>query len=90
MDKGVSSEMNNKITYDELCLLVENILELEPGVVSGQSKDWYNEWDSLGHLGILVALDKRLNGRCKDIRELGSTASIDYIYNVLKDNGLAD
>ena len=48
------------------------------------------KWDSLGHLSILVALDKKLGGKCKDIRELGTAVSIDKIFNILIDNQLAD
>ena len=82
--------MKNQISRSDLCSLVEETLELEKGTVSSQSTDWYDEWDSLGHLGILVALDKKLGGQCKDIRELGDAASIDKIFNILIDNNLAD
>tara|TARA_B100000674_G_C37842992_1_gene916244 strand:- start:206 stop:463 length:258 start_codon:yes stop_codon:yes gene_type:complete len=82
--------VNNKISRSELCSLIEEILELEVGTVTSESTDWYEEWDSLGHLSILVALDKKLGGKCKDIRELGTAVSIDKIFNILIDNQLAD
>ena len=46
------------------------------------------EWDSLGHLSILVALDKRFGGKVANIREMSSADSVNKIIQLLKDNSL--
>lgn len=46
------------------------------------------EWDSLGHLGILSALDKSFDGKIAPIKEMAAADSVKKILQVLKDNSL--
>jgi acyl carrier protein len=48
------------------------------------------DWDSLGHLSILSALDNELNGKAANIDQLASADSFSKIYAILKDNNLAE
>ena len=45
-------------------------------------------WDSLGHLNILVALDKRFSGRVAKISELAKATSAREIAEILQRHGL--
>jgi acyl carrier protein len=45
-------------------------------------------WDSLGHLGILAALDKKFDGRVADIDELAAADSVQTILSILKEKSL--
>ena len=42
------------------------------------------EWDSLGHLGILSALDKFYNGKIAPIKEMAAADSVEKILQLLK------
>lgn len=44
------------------------------------------EWDSLGHLGILSALDKLYNGKIAPIKEMAAADSVEKILQILKKN----
>jgi len=48
------------------------------------------DWDSLGHLSILSAIDNELNGKAADIDQLASADSFVRIYEILKANNLAE
>ena len=43
-------------------------------------------WDSLGHLNILMSLDKRLDGKASGLSELAKAMSVKKIISVLKNN----
>lgn len=44
------------------------------------------EWDSLGHLGILSALDKFFGGKIGPIREMAKADSVPKILHLLKEH----
>ena len=46
------------------------------------------EWDSLGHLEILIKIDKETNGKSSKIKNLSSCASVKKIFENLKKNRL--
>lgn len=46
------------------------------------------EWDSLGHLEILINIDKKTNGKASKIRNLSSCDSVKKIYTSLKKHNL--
>ena len=52
--------------------------------------DTIEEWDSLGHLSMLVALDKKLNGQAAKLEDLGSCEKIIDLIAILKNNGLVN
>lgn len=46
------------------------------------------DWDSLGHLGILVDLDKFFDGKVGGIKEMATADSVGRILQLLRDNSL--
>ena len=67
--------------------IIENSLELAPGTLKpdSNSEDIEN-WDSLGQLTILVALDKNFNGKVSGLSEMAEANSVNKIIKILKDN----
>ena len=62
---------------------------LEVGEINiNSSVENTEEWDSLGHLSILVSLDKRFNGEVAGIKKMANIDSVKPILNVLKNNNL--
>lgn len=47
------------------------------------------EWDSIGHLSILSAIDKATKGKSANIKGLGNQNSVRKIWQVLVKNKLA-
>ena len=72
---------------DDLLSLIKNALEVEHIDLSS-SMDTIEEWDSLGHLSILSAIDERLDGKASDISDLASATSVEKIINILEKNSL--
>lgn len=72
---------------DDLLSLIKNALEVEYIDLSS-SMDTIEEWDSLGHLSILSAIDERLDGNASDISDLASATSVEKIINILEKNSL--
>lgn len=52
------------------------------------SMDNTEEWDSLGHLSILSAIDNALDGKASEISELANADSVSKIIEILKNNKL--
>jgi|TARA_X000000950_G_scaffold214902_1_gene258605 acyl carrier protein len=48
----------------------------------------FENWDSLGHLEILMNLDKALKGKAIKIEDLAQAYSVKKIFTVLKKNKL--
>ena len=62
---------------------------LEVGEINiNSSVENTEEWDSLGHMSILVSLDKRFNGEVAGIKKMANIDSVKSILNVLKNNNL--
>jgi acyl carrier protein len=79
----------NKITKNELFDLIEKALELPNGSINDESSgDNMEAWDSLGHLSILVLLDKRVNGKASKISNLAVATSVQNISKILVDEGM--
>lgn len=77
------------ISYQKLIEIVEDALEVPPGTIKNKDNvDWAEKWDSLGHLSILIKLDKYLDGQASNISELSDAYSIDAISEILRANGL--
>ena len=72
---------------EDLLSLIKNALEVEHVDLSS-SMDTIEEWDSLGHLSILSAIDERLDGKASDISDLASATSVEKIINILEKNSL--
>ena len=48
------------------------------------------EWDSLGHLSILTALDDATGGKASSISDLGDASSVSEIISILDGESLID
>jgi acyl carrier protein len=69
--------------------IIEIALELKPGVLKeNSSSEKMDEWDSLGQLSILVALDKYFKGQISGISEMAEADSVQKILTILKGKSL--
>ena len=69
--------------------IIEQALSLEPGILNEDSNsENIEEWDSLGQLTILVALDKYFEGKISSISEMAEANSVQEILTILKENSI--
>ena len=69
--------------------IVEGALELDAGVVQASSdSESIAEWDSLGQLSILVALDRRFDGKVAGLSEMAEANSIQIMQEILKKHSI--
>jgi len=69
--------------------IVERALELDAGVVQASSdSESIAEWDSLGQLSILVALDRRFDGKVAGLSEMAEANSIQIMQEILKKHSI--
>lgn len=81
----------SKLNEEELIKLIEEALELKSKSVNIQSSsEDFEEWDSLGHLNILVSLDNKCDGDAAEIAELATASSIKDLVDILRANSLLD
>ena len=74
----------SKISKSDLYLLISEALEISIEYVNddlGIGK--IDEWDSLGQLAILSALDKKLDGQASKLRELADISTVNDIIEIL-------
>ena len=68
---------------------IEQALMIESGMVrDSTSAEEIEAWDSLGHLSIVVALDKLFDGQLARIGEIADANSVPKIVTVLTTHGL--
>lgn len=69
----------------ELEKLIEDALEVEKGTITKTTKmEDVNEWDSLGHLSILIKLDNFFGGAASQLEDLAQATSVKEIEDILK------
>ena len=69
--------------------IIEKALELKPGILKEDSdSERVEDWDSLGQLSILVALDKHFEGRISSLSEIADANSVPKILTILKKNSI--
>ncbi len=69
--------------------IVANALELPlERVQESDSIETMEAWDSLGHLNILVALDKKLSGKVAKIPDFADATSIQKLADLLEQHRL--
>ena len=74
---------------EELYEIIATALEIESKKIHiGTVAEDLEEWDSLGHLSILVAVDEKLSGQISNIEEFAVADSVEKIVNLLKVNKL--
>jgi acyl carrier protein len=68
---------------------IQKALDAPVGSITLESSSENTEsWDSLGHLSILVALDKIYDGKISEINELADADSSKKIIDVLRNHSL--
>ena len=79
----------NKVSENDVLRAIERAIKAPPGSV-GLDTDAENVegWDSLGHLGILTALDVLFEGKIADIGEIASATSVPKILAALRRHSL--
>ena len=69
--------------------IIEKALELKPGILKEDSdSERIEDWDSLGQLSILVALDKHFEGKISSLSEIADANSVPKILTILKKNSI--
>jgi acyl carrier protein len=77
------------IDADKIIELVVNALEMKKGYLTLESiSEDIEEWDSLGHLSILIALDKKFDGQIGKIKEMAAVDSVAQIIALLEKHSL--
>ena len=78
-----------RINDEDIIEIIANVLKLEADRLTiDSSSENVKEWDSLGHLGILLDLDKFFGGKIGGIKEMATANSVSKILKLLKDNSL--
>jgi acyl carrier protein len=74
---------------EQILSIIQEGLQVEDGRVNLESAmSNVFEWDSLGHLGILAALDTHFDGKIGDIREMATANSVADIIRLLRENSI--
>lgn len=77
------------ISKDNLMTIVSKALKIPKRKVNMDLKlGEIEEWDSLGHLEILIKIDKETKGRASKIKNLSDCDTVRKIYENLKKNKL--
>jgi len=73
----------------DICDVVAEALSLKAGSVSvDDGTETLREWDSLGFLAILSALEKKFGSRVAAIDDLASVRSVKEIIDIFKREGI--
>ena len=75
----------SKISQSDVIAVIENALEIQPGTLTlSTCAEEVGSWDSIGQLGILVALDELYDGKIASISDMAEAGSIAKIIEILK------
>ena len=50
----------------------------------------FEDWDSIGHLNIMLQLDQKLSGKAKNIKELADANTVEKIEKILRKKKLLE
>tara|TARA_Y100000590_G_scaffold83476_2_gene93056 strand:- start:9983 stop:10222 length:240 start_codon:yes stop_codon:yes gene_type:complete len=70
----------------DLYNLIKKSLLYKGKIDDKSSQKNVSEWDSLGHLSIITALDKATKGKTSKIKSLAEANSAKKIFDILKKN----
>ena len=74
-----------KLTVNQVLETIVSALELESNTITlSSSMDDIEEWDSIGHLGILTKLDEALGGKAAGLRGLAEANNVENLLNELR------
>ena len=77
------------LTKKQVISCISKALKVPNSKISINSSDKdFERWDSLGHLEILMSLDKTLKGKAIKIEDLAQAHSVKKILSILKKNKL--
>ncbi len=71
---------------EDLIKLIKKSLMLKGKVDEKSSQKNLEQWDSLGHLSIITALDKSTKGKTSKIKALADADSVKKIIDILAKN----
>ncbi|MDH5571365.1 MAG: hypothetical protein OEY89_06340 [Gammaproteobacteria bacterium] len=81
----------SKISQSDVIAAIEVALEMSPGSLTENSRaEEIDNWDSLGLLSILVALDKALEGKVSGLTEMSEADSVPKIIEILRHHSLIE
>jgi len=79
----------SNITQSEVIAAMEKALEIKSGQLKESTRaEEIDNWDSLGQISILVALDKLFDGKVASITDMAEADSVDKIINIFKHHSL--
>ena len=79
----------SKITQSEVIEIIEKALEMKSGLLNETTRsEEVENWDSLGQLSILVALDKLFAGKIANLTQMAEADSMPKILDILKQHSL--
>ncbi|MEJ2419585.1 MAG: acyl carrier protein [Exilibacterium sp.] len=71
--------------------IIERGLKVNKGSLTVESsRENVGEWDSLGHLGILIELDQSFSGKVAPIEEMANANSVEKIIQILREHSLVN
>lgn len=71
---------------DDLYKLIKEALDADVNIDINSSSDNVPEWDSLGHLSVLTALDDATNGKASSLSDLSEATSVTKLVDILESN----
>ena len=71
---------------DDLYKLIKEALDADVNIDINSSSDNVPEWDSLGHLSVLTALDDATNGKASSLSDLSAATSVTKLVDILESN----
>lgn len=79
----------SKINQSEVMEIIETALEMNSGLLYETTRsEEVENWDSLGQLSILVALDKLFDGKIANLTQMAEADSMPKILDILKQHSL--
>lgn len=79
----------SKNTEQDVLSTIETALEIPSGSVALDAiADNVEGWDSIGHLSVLMALDKLFDGKVANINEIAEAYSVPKILEALRKHSL--
>ena len=74
---------------DKLFGIFAEAMDIEKDKVNiDTSSDNFSDWDSLGHLTFLAALDEETNGKTTEISDLTNATSLKEVHDILNKHNI--
>lgn len=80
--------MTKNLNTENIIKIIQDTLKSKNKITIDSEMNDTPEWDSFGHLEILINLDKKFNGKVANIKEMSSATSIKKIIKLLSYNKL--